>query len=76
MVKQAHISGLQNPAMIPGCTVAEDQHFNHYILTTKVDNNQSLYEEILSEPWFNNNQVPDFVNPKNVLTYIKDIILK
>lgn len=51
-----------------------DDELIDYILHVNCD--QSLYEEILNEPWFKNNEIPDFANPKNVLEYIKDTILK
>jgi len=51
-----------------------DDELIDYIL--QVDNDQSLYEEILSEPWFKNNQIPEFVKPDNVLKFFKDKILK
>ena len=42
----------------------------------EIDNNQNLYEEILSESWFIDNQIPEFVKPKNILNFIKNKILK
>jgi hypothetical protein len=51
-----------------------DDELIDYIL--EIDSNQKLYEEILVEPWFKNNQIPDFVKPNNVLKFFKDEILK
>jgi hypothetical protein len=51
-----------------------DEEIIDYIL--EIDNNQNLYEEILSESWFIDNQIPEFVKPKNVLNFIKNKILK
>ena len=51
-----------------------DDELIDYIL--QVDSDQSLYEEILSEPWFKNKQIPEFVKPDNVLKFFKDKILK
>ena len=47
-----------------------DKELINYIL--EVDNNQNLYQEMLSEPWFKNNKVPEFVKPENVLNFVKD----
>tara|TARA_R100000005_G_scaffold59419_3_gene30172 strand:+ start:213 stop:1115 length:903 start_codon:yes stop_codon:yes gene_type:complete len=37
----------------------------------EIDENEDLYKEIISQPWFKNNQIPDFVQPRNVLDWIK-----
>lgn len=42
----------------------------------EVDNNNFLYENIFSEPWFVDNKFPDFVLPKNVLKFFNEKILK
>ena len=47
-----------------------DKELINFIL--EVDNNQNLYQEMLSEPWFKNNKVPEFVKPENVLNFVKD----
>lgn len=51
-----------------------DEEFIDYIL--KVDNDDELYYNMLNEPWFNNNEIPEFVKPKNVLSFITDVVLK
>lgn len=51
-----------------------DEDLIDYIL--EVDSNKDLYLEILSEPWFNGNQIPEFVKPDNVLKFIKNKVLK
>ena len=28
------------------------------------------YKDILREPWFNNNEIPNFVQPENVLSLL------
>ena len=45
-----------------------------YIL--EVDNNKNLYDEIIHEPWFNDNKIPEKAMPKNILKHIKNNILK
>ena len=37
----------------------------------RYDENDDLYDELMSKPWFKNNQVPEFVKPKNVLAFIE-----
>jgi hypothetical protein len=51
-----------------------DEELIDYIL--EIDNNQNLYDEILNESWFVNNQIPEFAKPTNVLNFIKNKILK
>ena len=41
----------------------------------KIDKDDSLYEKMLREPVFNNNQFPDFCLPENVLGFIERKIL-
>ena len=40
----------------------------------KLDNNPTLYNEIISEPWFKDNKIPDFVKPESVLSFFEKII--
>ncbi len=40
----------------------------------EIDNNDSEYNRILSEPWFIDNKIPDFVQPENVLSFLRKII--
>jgi len=40
----------------------------------EVDNNEKLYMDIMSEPWFKENKIPDFVKPDSVLTFLEKII--
>jgi hypothetical protein len=68
------VNDFNEKSFINAHSFGSDEELIDYIF--EVDNNQSLYEEILSEPWFKNNQIPGFVKPKNVIEYIKDVILK
>ena len=49
-----------------------DEEFIEKIL--KIDNNNDQYVEMLSEPWFNENKIPESVLPKNVLKFIISIL--
>lgn len=40
----------------------------------EVDNDSLLYREILNQPWFKDNKIPDFVQPENVLSFLEKII--
>ena len=51
-----------------------DEEFIEKIL--KIDNNNDQYVEMLSEPWFNENKIPESVLPKNVLKFIISILNK
>jgi hypothetical protein len=51
-----------------------DDELINYIL--KIDDNKELYHDMLNQPWFKDNNIPEFVKPKNVLNFIKTIILK
>jgi hypothetical protein len=42
----------------------------------EIHSNKDLYFQILSQPWFKNNEIPEFAKPKNVLKFIKEKILK
>lgn len=39
-----------------------------------IDNNEKLYREILAEPWFVNNRIPDNVAEENVMRRLKFIV--
>ena len=41
----------------------------------EIDNSKTKYEEMLNEPWFNNNKYPDFVLPENIFKFFKTKIL-
>jgi len=66
------VNDFNEKSFINAHSFRNDKELINFIL--EVDNNQDLYEEILSQPWFNNNQIPDFVKPKNVLQFIKNIL--
>lgn len=51
---------------------SSDEDVIEYI--KEVDNNDELYKSILNEPWFKNNQIPEFVKPENVLSFFEKII--
>jgi hypothetical protein len=40
----------------------------------ELDNNTDKYLEMVNEPWFNNNEVPDKFNPKDLLDFFDFII--
>lgn len=40
----------------------------------KLDNDDKYYNEMLNEPWFVDNKIPDFVQPESVLDFFKKII--
>lgn len=40
----------------------------------KCETDRDLYESIFFEPWFRDNEIPKFVEPKNVLNFIKTIL--
>jgi hypothetical protein len=40
----------------------------------EIDNNDDLYNQILKQPWFNDNKIPDFVKPDSVLGFFEKII--
>jgi hypothetical protein len=41
----------------------------------EIDENDLLYKKIVQQPVFNNNQIPDFALPTNVLKYFEETIL-
>ncbi len=40
----------------------------------KIDNDDSLYERYLREPWFHNNDFPEYVKPQKVLQKLMEIV--
>ena len=40
----------------------------------EIDNNDKLYQDMINEPWFNNNIIPDFIKPESVLSFFEKII--
>ena len=40
----------------------------------EVENNKNLYDDIMNQPWFHNNQIPDFIRPESVLQFFEKII--
>jgi hypothetical protein len=42
----------------------------------EIDTDPSLYESVLSEPWFKDGKFPDQVLPENVMRFFKEKILK
>lgn len=68
------INDFNEKSFINSHKFSSDEELIEYIL--EVDNNQNLYEELLSESWFNENKIPEFVEPKNVLKFIKEKVLR
>jgi len=47
---------------------------NHEELIEKIkeiDQDDNKYQDMLAEPWFANNEIPDFVQPENVLSWLE-----
>jgi hypothetical protein len=42
----------------------------------EIDNNDKLYRDMINEPWFNDNKIPDYILPENVLSFFEKIINK
>lgn len=40
----------------------------------ELDTNDKMYEEMIMQPWFKNNVVPDFIKPESVLSFLEKII--
>jgi hypothetical protein len=40
----------------------------------KIDNNQDLYNDMINQPWFKDNKIPDFIKPESVLSFFEKII--
>jgi hypothetical protein len=66
-------SDFNENAFINSHRYASDEELIDYIL--KVDSDYDLYYSILEQPWFNDNIVPDNVQPSNVLKFIQENIL-
>jgi len=49
-----------------------DEEFIEQIMM--VDNNQKLYNDMINQPWFRDNKVPEFVKPESVLDFFEKII--
>lgn len=49
-----------------------DEAFIEQII--KVDNDSKLYDEIINQPWFKDNRLPDFILPDSVLSFLEKII--
>lgn len=41
---------------------------------SNVYSNEDLYSEILSEPWFHGNEIPERFKPKNILGFLENIL--
>jgi len=55
------------------------EHDNDEIVIEKIkeiDNNEDLHLEMLSQPWFPNNTIPQNARPQNVLKFITETVLK
>lgn len=39
-----------------------------------IDNNPNLYNDMINQPWFKDNKIPDFVKPESVLDFFEKII--
>jgi hypothetical protein len=52
---------------------SSEEEMIDYII--EIDNNKNKYEEILNQPWFNNNKYPEFILPQNVINFFKLKIL-
>ena len=68
------INDFNSKSFINAHEFENDEHLIDYII--KVDTDNELYEKILSESWFIDNKIPEFVKPTNVLNFIKNNILK
>jgi hypothetical protein len=40
----------------------------------ELDNNPTKYKEIMEQPWFIDNKIPDFIKPESVLSFFEKII--
>ena len=50
----------------------DDEKFIEEII--KIDNDPDLYRDMINQPWFKDNKIPDFVKPESVLTFFEKII--
>lgn len=41
----------------------------------KIDSDEDLYISMLNEPWFNNNEIPEYAKPENVMKFFKEKVL-
>ena len=37
----------------------------------RIDSDENVYNDMINQPWFNNNKIPDFILPENVLSFIE-----
>ena len=42
----------------------------------EIDNDYEQYMNLLNQPWFNNNEIPESVFPKNILKFINSVLNK
>ena len=49
----------------------DDELIDHIL---QIDKDKDLYNEIMNEPWFINNDFPEDIKPKNVLKFINKIL--
>jgi len=49
-----------------------DEAFIEQII--KIDNDANLYKDIINQPWFKDNKIPDFVQPESVLSFFEKFI--
>jgi hypothetical protein len=49
-----------------------DEEFIEKII--KIDSDENLYNDMINQPWFVDNKIPDFVQPENVLNFFKKIL--
>ena len=61
-------------AFINSGDFSSDEELIHYI--QKVDQDEYEYMKVLSEPWFIDNKVPQNVQPKAILNFIREEVLK
>lgn len=50
----------------------DDNKFINQII--KMDNDEKLYNDMLNEPFFKDNKIPDFIQPESVLNFFEKII--
>jgi len=42
----------------------------------EIDTDYEQYMNLLNQPWFNNNEIPESVFPKNILKFINSVLNK
>lgn len=52
---------------------SDDAAIEHIL---EIDSDKKKYDNILREPWFRDNKIPDTILPTNILKHIKDKILR